>query len=61
MGSYGNVGAATTGLAGTGIVLDIAGHAVGVLWMVAIAVLMVALGALCLRLGWRRGKPLNGR
>ncbi len=60
-GTYGMVGGAGTGLASTGAVVVFGGHAYGVVALVAIAFMLVAVGALCLRLGWRRNRPLNGR
>jgi hypothetical protein len=60
MGTYGRV-AGVSGLASTGVVVGIGGHFFGLLAILLTAFLMVALGALCLRLGWRRDRPLNGR
>jgi hypothetical protein len=57
---YGSVTGAS-GLASTGIAVSIGGHFFGVFAILLTAFLMVALGALCLRLGWRRDRPLNGR
>jgi hypothetical protein len=60
MGTYGNT-IAVSSLASTGVMIGFGSHYFGVLAMVLTAVVMVAVGALCLRLGWRRGRPLNGR
>lgn len=54
MGSYGS-------LANTGIAITLGGLTLGPLGLVISAVALVAIGALMLRLGWRRRKALNAR
>jgi hypothetical protein len=49
------------GLASTGFAITIGGLTLGPLGLVGAATALVALGALSLRLGWRRGRELNAR
>jgi hypothetical protein len=60
MGTYGRV-TGVSGLASTGAVVGVGGHFFGLLAMLMIAVVLVSVGAIFLRLGWRRDRPLNGR
>ncbi len=49
------------GLASTGFAMTIGGLTMGPIGLVLMAAVLVAVGALALRLGWRRGQPVNGR
>jgi hypothetical protein len=54
MGSYGS-------LASTGFAVTLAGFTLGPIALVGAAIALVAIGALALRLGWRRNRSLNSR
>jgi hypothetical protein len=54
VGSYGS-------LASTGFAVTLAGFTMGPLAMVGAAIALIAIGAIALRLGWRRNKALNSR
>jgi hypothetical protein len=54
MGSYGS-------LASTGFAITLGGLTLGSIGLVVMAAALVAIGALSLRLGWRRGREVNAR
>lgn len=49
------------GLASTGFAVTVGGLTLGPLGLVAAATALVTVGAVALRLGWRRGRDLNAR
>lgn len=49
------------GLASTGFAMTLGGLTLGPLGLVVAATTLVAVGAVSLRLGWRRGRELNAR
>lgn len=49
------------GLASTGFAVTIGGLTMGPMGLVVSAAALVGVGALALRLGWRRGREVNAR
>lgn len=59
MGSYGNITSTTGSLAATGAGVAIGHYYIGSVALAAIAVGMVGVGAIAIRLGFRRGKTVG--